>query len=91
MKGNYKKPDAAAAAQSDDEDFDDLVQYKLALDFSKLTTALKQNRKLMKENAEEISGLRKALAAVREDSDSMRSKLAEVAEAQQQSNVWPIF
>ncbi len=83
-----KDPEKGTENESaDDSDLDDVVQYKLNLDFSKLAVALKQSRKSTREQEKEISALRLAVLELREDKVDMAKRLQETAESQQNTAV----
>eukprot|EP01022_Parablepharisma_sp_SALTPOND_P021438 TRINITY_DN423_c0_g1_i1.p2 TRINITY_DN423_c0_g1~~TRINITY_DN423_c0_g1_i1.p2 ORF type:complete len:618 (+),score=84.01 TRINITY_DN423_c0_g1_i1:65-1918(+) len=60
-----------------DSDLENVLDYKLKIDFSKLTAILKECRSSARENTDDICALRTATQLIREDKESMQSRLQE--------------
>ena len=89
-----KKPEKTAATKNkeepqkeEEEEFEDIVEYKLNFDFSKLVKTLKQTRKDIKMGDAEISALRVSMLGVKEDKDLIQEKLVGYSELQQKTAV----
>lgn len=69
-----------------ESDLDDVLNYKLKIDFSKLVSILRECRRSLNDNAREISSLNAVINSMREDKEEMRNLIQDcVADVQQNS------
>ena len=63
-----------------DADLDNVLDYKLKIDFTRLSSALKESRKVGRDNTKDVSALNTALNTLREEKDAIESRLQECVE-----------
>ena len=72
---------------SEGGEFEDIVEYKLNFDFSKLIGALKQHKQTLTANTEEISSLRTSVLKVCDDKVAMQNRIQECGDMVEKASV----
>lgn len=70
-----------------DKEYEGIVQYNVSFDFSKLVAMLKEDRRAIKVNSEEISELRKIIAEMKEENKGTHKRLDSLDISQERNNV----